>query len=139
MIVLPFLLLLVVLTLADYSYELRVRGAIGAVGRLIALVAISCMLIAGFGYLSTSVKLLTKKTNPQQQVCIQSGCRDGTIISRFSEATFVQWGGAADIVVLPNTEIRSVTLRRNFNEPPLIELGPKLSAAWQWLSAFGSK
>lgn len=127
------LTLAIAFALWDYVNDMFKEGTIDAPTRLAANMAVLCVYVASFGYISTSNGILADRKIVREIVCLESSCRDAKIIARFSEATFLQWENVRDITLLMNGEIVSITLKQEQNDGPWIDLRPYFSASKDWL------
>lgn len=107
---------------------------IDASTRLASIMAILCTCVAAFGYIGTAQTILAERKVTREVVCLNDGCREAKIIARFSEATFLQWGNNADIELLMNGEVKSITLKRQNSAGPLIDLGYYLRVLLGWFA-----
>lgn len=91
-----------------------------------------CCLIVALGYLGSSLKINASDGSLLETICFSDGCREGVVVARLSEATFVRWENATSVTAVSNSTIESVTPNRSAIHEPVFDVAPALNKIWDW-------
>ena len=120
-------------TSLDFVWQLRKARYVSALTQQLCI-ALSIAFSVALAALSfTGSTIYDFDAMPTEVICLKEHCREGTVISRFSDATYLRWDGEKQLVVIANSEISSVESKRVLTVDPLIDLRPTFWRMWQSL------
>ncbi|RWK59444.1 hypothetical protein [Mesorhizobium sp.] len=66
--------------------------------------------------------LRSAEESPSESICLGETCRQGTVVARFSEASFIWWTGATAHSIIPNDQITAINKLGDSRVKPLWDL-----------------
>ncbi|MET3648006.1 hypothetical protein ABIC60_002646 [Phyllobacterium ifriqiyense] len=101
--------------------------------KLLILMLGACFQVTLLAYGMTGAIITMSSYGPSESICVNKECSDGTVIKRFSEATYVRWASNNHLTILLNSEVTSIVSKRELSDAPLFDTRPFFAHALNWL------
>lgn len=114
----------------DFAWNLYKAKIITWEFNLLVRALSACFVTATLSASVTGTVLYDLDSEPTEYVCVAADCKDATIITRLNEVTYLRWDKETRLSVIPNSQILSVTVKRNLRKTPPLDLRAWVKKLW---------
>jgi hypothetical protein len=132
---LPYYSFMLLMPTGNYVIALGQESKLSRFKEILTVALGTCLALTIISLGHTGMSIAKAKYEASESICIRDDCKDGTVIKRFSDATYIRWLNDDHLSIVLNNEVTSLSAKMPRPVDPIIDTRPYFRRFWTWLTA----